>query len=105
MNFGVIGYGYWGPNIVRNLASLEGVSVCAISDPSAAAQARARKAYPGVTVTANAMEMVTSPHIDAVAIVSPVWTHYELTKAALDERETCLCRKAVYKHGALKERN
>ena len=56
----------------------------AISDISPAAQARARKAYPGVKVTANAMEVITSPDIDAVAVVSPVWTHYELTKAALE---------------------
>ncbi|MEI9968025.1 MAG: hypothetical protein WDM87_05150 [Terracidiphilus sp.] len=40
---------------------------------SPAAQARARKAYPGVTVTAIAMEVITSPQIDAIAIVSPVW--------------------------------
>src|SRR5580693_721326 len=84
MDFGVIGYGYWGPNIVRNLANLEGVVVRAISDVSPAAQARARKAYPGVTVTASAMEVITSPNIDAVAVISPVWTHYELTKAALE---------------------
>src|SRR5580698_6670360 len=84
MDFGVIGYGYWGPNVARNIANLDGAVLRAISDLSPAAQARARKAYPGVTVTANAMEVITSPHIDAVAVVSPVWTHYELTKAALE---------------------
>src|ERR1039458_10321181 len=84
MDFGVIGYGYWGPNIVRNLASLDGVVVGAIADVSPAAQARARKAYPGATLTARAMEVITSPQIDAIAIISPVWTHYELTKAALE---------------------
>src|SRR6202453_2582807 len=84
MDFGVIGYGYWGPNVARNIANLDGAELRAISDLSPAAQARARKAHPGVTVTANAMELITSPHIDAVAVVSPVWTHYELTKAALE---------------------
>ena len=54
MDFGVIGYGYWGPNIVRNLVGLEGAVVRAISDVSPTAQARARKAYPGVTITASA---------------------------------------------------
>src|SRR6202789_3792026 len=83
MDFGVIGYGYWGPNVARNIANLDGAELRAISDLSPAAQARARKAHPGVTVTANAMELITSPHIDAVAVVSPVWTHYELVKAAL----------------------
>lgn len=84
MNFGVIGYGYWGPNIVRNLMSLDGSQVRAIAEISPAARARAQKAYPGVTVTANASEVLTSPDIDAIAVVSPVWTHYELTKAALE---------------------
>ena len=83
MNFGVIGYGYWGPNIVRNLASLEGSQVIAIAEISANARARAQKAYPGVKVTADASEVIASTEIDAIAVVSPVWTHYELTKAAL----------------------
>ena len=83
MNFGVIGYGYWGPNVVRNLMSLEGAEVRAIAEISPSAQARARKAYPGVKVTPSAMEVITSSETDVVAIVSPVWTHYELSKAAL----------------------
>ena len=84
MNFGVIGYGYWGPNIVRNLMSLDGSEVKAIADLSPNAQARARKAYPGVKITPDAMEVISSPDIDVVAIVSPVWTHYDLAKASLE---------------------
>jgi predicted dehydrogenase len=83
VNFGVIGYGYWGPNIVRNLVNLEGSQVIAIAEINAGARARAQKAYPSVKVTADASEVITSAAIDAVAVVSPVWTHYELTKAAL----------------------
>ena len=84
MNFGVIGYGYWGPNVVRNLASLEDSQVAAIAELSPAAQKRARKAYPGIHITADAMEVITSPNIDAIAVITPVWTHYELAKAALE---------------------
>jgi predicted dehydrogenase len=84
MNFGVIGYGYWGPNIVRNLMATENVHVRAIADFSPAARSRAQKAYPGVTVTADASEVITSPDIDVVAVISPVWTHYELTRQALE---------------------
>ena len=84
MNFGVIGYGYWGPNVVRNLASLEDSQVAAIAELSPAAQNRARKAYPGIHITADAMEVITSPNIDAIAVITPVWTHYELAKAALE---------------------
>jgi len=63
--------------------SLEGAEVSAIAEISPSAQARARKAYPGVKITRSATEVITSPETDVVAIVSPVWTHYELTKAAL----------------------
>jgi predicted dehydrogenase len=50
-----------------------------------AARQRAQKAYPGVTVTADAAELIASPAIDAVAVITPVWTHYELAKAALKQ--------------------
>ena len=83
MNFGVIGYGYWGPNIVRNLVNLDGSQVIAIAEINASARARAQKAYPGIRVTADTSEVLTSTEIDAVAVVAPVWTHYELAKAAL----------------------
>jgi predicted dehydrogenase len=68
---------------VRNLVNLEGSQVIAIAEINAGARARAQKAYPSVKVTADASEVITSAAIDAVAVVSPVWTHYELTKAAL----------------------
>ncbi len=84
MNFGVIGYGYWGPNIVRNLASLDDSRIIAIAEISPAARARAQKAYPGAKVTADVNELIKSTEIDAIAVVSPVWTHYELAKAALE---------------------
>ena len=84
MNFGVIGYGYWGPNIVRNLMGLEGSSVKAIAEINPAARLRAQKAYPGIEVTQDTSKVISSPEIDAIAVVSPVWTHYELAKAALE---------------------
>jgi predicted dehydrogenase len=84
MNFGVIGFGYWGPNVVRNLTSLEGSHVLAIADANPRARERAQKSYPGIYLTPNASEVITSSKIDAIAIVTPVWTHYELVKAALE---------------------
>src|SRR5580704_6113924 len=59
-------------------------NMVAISDKSAAARGRAEKAMHGVYVTPDANEVITSPDIDAVAIVTPVWTHFELAKAALE---------------------
>jgi predicted dehydrogenase len=83
IRFGVIGYGYWGPNVVRNLHSLDSVEVVSICDKSPGALARAKRAYPDVQVTSDATELLTSPDIDAIAVITPVWTHFELAKAAL----------------------
>jgi predicted dehydrogenase len=80
---GVIGYGYWGPNIVRNLHGLENCQLAAICDKSPAALQRAGRVYPGMHLTTDFQEVLTSPEIDAIAVVTPVWTHYDLAKAAL----------------------
>jgi predicted dehydrogenase len=81
---GVIGYGYWGPNIVRNFYSIDGFRIHTICDRSPDCLQRVKKAYPSVQVTADASEVVESPDIDVVAVVTPVWAHYELAKAALN---------------------
>lgn len=100
MNFGVIGYGYWGPNIVRNLTTLEGSEVIAIADLSPSARNRAQKAYPGIKVTADAGELILSTDIDAIAVISPVWTHYELTKAALENGKHVFVEKPFTSNAA-----
>jgi len=81
---GVIGFGYWGPNIVRNLSGLETCELAAVCDKNPAALKRVTRAYPGVHATTEFSEVLRSPDIDAVAIVTPVWTHFELAKAALE---------------------
>jgi predicted dehydrogenase len=80
---GVIGYGYWGPNIVRNLHGLDNCEVGAVCDKSPAALKRAQKTYPHTRATTDFDEVLASPEIDAVAVITPVWTHFELAKAAL----------------------
>ncbi|MGA2235101.1 MAG: Gfo/Idh/MocA family oxidoreductase [Terriglobales bacterium] len=84
LRFGVIGYGYWGPNIVRNLRSLEGCQVAGICDQSPAARKRIQSANPGIPVYSDYNELVNSPDVDAIAVITPVWTHFELAKAALE---------------------
>jgi predicted dehydrogenase len=84
VRFGVVGFGYWGPNVVRNLNQLEKSEVLAVCDKSAAARQRIHKAYPHVEVTSDPAELMSSTEIDAIAVVTPVWTHYELAKAALE---------------------
>jgi predicted dehydrogenase len=80
---GIIGYGYWGPNIVRNFQSLSSANVVAICDSSTVSLARAHQAYPNVRVTSNSEDLLTATDIDAVAVITPVWTHFALAKAAL----------------------
>jgi predicted dehydrogenase len=84
INAGVIGYGYWGPVVARNFHDADGCQLVAICDKSAASQARAAKAFPGVQVTCDVNAIITSPDIDVVAVITPVWTHFELAKAALE---------------------
>ena len=81
---GVIGYGYWGPNIVRNLHGVDSVKVEMVCDKSESRLAQARKAYPGIRTVTDSAEVLRSPKIDAVAVITPVWSHYELAKQALE---------------------
>lgn len=80
---GVLGYGYWGPNIVRNLYSLPRTQVALVCDVNAQSLQRAHDLYPNLPLTTYATQALTDSRIDAVAIVTPVWTHFELAKAAL----------------------
>ena len=103
LKFGVIGYGYWGPNIVRNLSSIDGCTVTVICDPSPAARARAERAHPGVRVINDSAELVSDPEIDAVAVITPVWTHYELSKAALTNGKHVFVEKPFTSNSAQAE--
>jgi len=84
LKLGVIGYGYWGPNIVRNFSSQPGCQLVAICDKNPKAVAQVLSRHPAVHATSNPDEVTNSSKIDAVAIVTPVSTHYELTKKALE---------------------
>ncbi|MGD0267515.1 MAG: Gfo/Idh/MocA family oxidoreductase [Candidatus Sulfotelmatobacter sp.] len=103
LRFGVIGYGYWGPNVARNLERLDETELAAICDKSPAARRKAAKAYPGVLVTGDAAELLFSPDIDAIAVVTPVWTHYELAKAALENGKHVFVEKPFTSNAAQAE--
>ncbi|HBH60993.1 MAG TPA: oxidoreductase [Nitrospiraceae bacterium] len=85
INIAVIGYGYWGPNIVRNFNATEGTKVLSICDGNQEAITRARKAYPHIAVTSDCNDIINSPEVDAVAVITPVSTHYELAKRLLEK--------------------
>src|SRR5580704_17343237 len=81
---GVLGYGYWGPNIVRNFHGQERSRVVAVCDKSPKSLKRVLQSYPDMRTTDDAKELLTAADIDVIAVVTPVWTHYELAKAALE---------------------
>lgn len=80
---GVIGYGYWGPRVVRNFHRRSDLQLKVICDRKAEALNQARQEYPDVAFSCDPNDVLSSAEIDAVAIVTPVWTHFELAKAAL----------------------
>ena len=81
---GIIGYGYWGPQIARNFYRLDGCELHVICDKSPDSLRRAKIAHPGVQLTCDIKDVVCSKDVDAVAVITPVWTHYELAKIALE---------------------
>ncbi len=83
LRVGVIGYGYWGPNVVRNFQAQEHSRVTMVCDTRQEALLKAAKAYSGVEVTSDIRDVIRSSQIDVVAVATPVWTHHELAKAAL----------------------
>jgi predicted dehydrogenase len=84
LKIGVIGYGYWGPNVVRNFYNVPNATVVAVADVSPKSLERVRGVYPSMDVTTNADDILNDPGIDAVAIVTPISHHYPLAKKALE---------------------
>lgn len=81
---GIIGLGYWGPNLLRNFAAHPNITVVCAADPRPQAREKARSQFPGVRYVAGAAEVLEDPAIDAVAIATPVETHYPLAREALE---------------------
>jgi predicted dehydrogenase len=84
LRIGVVGYGYWGPNIVRNFNGVEGAKVTSVCDANKAVLNKAGKAYPGISTTSDVNDVLAAPDIDAVAVITPVSTHFELARKALE---------------------
>ena len=83
INIGVVGYGYWGPNIVRNFNGCNDARVVAVCDKNPEALKNIQANYPAIQTITDSNKLISSPDIDAVAIVTPVFTHFELAKLAL----------------------
>lgn len=83
INIGVIGYGYWGPNLVRNFLSQEGATVVAVCDVNEDRLRQIKSHYPNVATTTNHHDLLANKKIDAIAIATPVASHYSLALESL----------------------
>lgn len=95
LRVGVIGFGYWGPNIVRNFKIQERSQVAMVCDRRPTALTKVLMDYPEVKASSDAFDLVRSPDLDVVAVVTPVWTHYELAKAALENGKHVFVEKPL----------
>lgn len=83
IKIGIIGYGYWGPNLARNLAETPGATVSTIADLEESKLDLVRRRYPGVVTTHDYQDLIGDPSLDAIAIATPVSCHFEMAMAAL----------------------
>ncbi|HEY8203127.1 MAG TPA: Gfo/Idh/MocA family oxidoreductase [Pyrinomonadaceae bacterium] len=80
---GVIGCGYWGPNLLRNFAENEAAQVAWICDTDQTRLAAMGRRYPAARTTSDYQKLISDPDLDAIAVVTPVATHYQIAKEAL----------------------
>jgi len=95
LRLGVIGYGYWGPNLVRNFATGQRTKVVAIAEQSPQRRQVAQNMYPHLRVIEDANALFADADVDAVAIATPIFTHYELAKRALEAGKHVLVEKPL----------
>jgi predicted dehydrogenase len=91
----VVGLGFWGPNLVRNLHEVEGVEAALVCDLRAEALATIQRRYPAVRTTTDFDEVLADDTIDAVAIATPVSSHFELAARALEARKHVFVEKPL----------
>lgn len=95
INIAVIGFGYWGPNMVRNFNAQENAAVLYVADFRAERLEVVHKMYPAVKTTQQPEEAILDTNTDAVVIATPVFTHYELAKKALEAGKHVLLEKPM----------
>ncbi len=83
LRVGVVGYGYWGPNLVRNFSELEGAEIAWVADQDASKFDLISRRFPAIKTTTNVDDLLQDDSLDAIIIATPVNTHFELALAAL----------------------
>jgi predicted dehydrogenase len=95
VSVGVVGLGYWGPNLARNLAAIPGCEVSWLCDASAQARAGLERSHPGARFTDVIGDLLDDPELDAVALATPVSTHAELAVAVAEAGKHCFVEKPL----------
>jgi predicted dehydrogenase len=95
ITFGIIGYGYWGPNLARNFAEAPGGRVGFVTDVRAERLAQVTARHPGVKVSTDYRDLLNDPSVDAVAVATPVSTHFDIAMAALRAGKHVLVEKPM----------
>jgi predicted dehydrogenase len=104
LRIGVAGLGYWGPNLARNFAALDGVELAWLCDASEDARARAAARFPGVRVTGDLDDLLSDAALDAVVVATPVPTHADLAVRVLEAGKHCFVEKPLAVSAADAER-
>ncbi|HOZ87825.1 MAG TPA: Gfo/Idh/MocA family oxidoreductase [Bacteroidia bacterium] len=95
MNIAIIGFGYWGPNLVRNFSSVTDCKVKYVCDFRKERLAVVSKLYPSIEITDSFDLVLNDSTVDAVVVATPVFTHFELAKKALEKGKNVLLEKPM----------
>ena len=95
ISVGLIGYGYWGPNMARNIQENNDMKLRIICDSNTYSLQQASQRYPHVIGTDNVKEILNDPKIDAVIIATPANTHFDLASEALNSGKHVLVEKPM----------
>jgi predicted dehydrogenase len=104
LRIGVVGLGYWGPNLARNFAALPGCELAWCCDASVQARARIAPQFPGARFTAELEDLLADPALDAIALATPVPTHADLAVRVLEAGKHCFVEKPLAQSVAGAER-
>jgi predicted dehydrogenase len=95
IRIGLIGSGYWGPNLARNISESERAELVAVADLDRDRLGVIQRRYPSIRVTTNAAEIAEADDIDAVVLATPVGTHHALGIQALERGKHLLIEKPM----------
>lgn len=95
VSVGIIGYGYWGPNLVRNFYATKDCCVRAVADARPERLQQLAKVFPGIAGVTEAEDLIYAPDLDAIVIATPVSTHFSLARKALNEGKHVLLEKPM----------